>query len=378
VRLVATTRLAVGAHLARDVVSGRAGEAPLLRAGRCITGDMRDALLRAGINGVYIDDEIGAGIEIVEAISPETRTAATEGLSRALGEIASSRGRELPAGAVAGLEEVVASIAADVSSCEDAAVALADLAAADAYTLQHSIDVTVVGLLVAKRVFRDYGWIDFRGDRKFTRLDEKLTRIGMGLLLHDIGKITIPTPILNKKGKLTPEEWELVRGHPRAGLELLSSDLIGAAVKGVVRSHHERWDGSGYPDGRSGSDIYQFARIAAVADVFDAVTSERPYRAAQPPHVGVEIVVEGSGTSFDPEVAEAFGRVVAPYPPGSEITLSDGRMGVVVSVDPEALNLPLVRVAAGIIGYEIDLRDEPELAPGSGADRLLAGSRAAL
>src|SRR4029079_13647741 len=121
----------------------------------------------------------------------------------------------------------------DVSSCEDAAVALADLAAADAYTLQHSIDVTVVGLLVAKRVFREHGWVDFRGQRRFTRLEEKLTRIGMGLLLHDIGKIAIPSTVLNKKGKLSAEEWELVRGHPRAGLEMLPSDLVSAAVKGV-------------------------------------------------------------------------------------------------------------------------------------------------
>ena len=377
-RLVATTRLAVGAKVARDVVSGRPGEAPLLRAGRTITEEMRGALLRSGINGVYVDDELGAGIQIVEGISPETRAAATDGLARAIGEIAASRGGEISATAVAGLEDVVERIATDVSSCEDAAVALADLAAADAYTLQHSIDVTVVGLLVATRVFRDHGWIDFRGERKFTRLDEKLTRIGMGLLLHDIGKIAIPSTVLNKRGRLSSEEWELVRTHPRAGVEMLSSELISATVKGVVRSHHERWDGSGYPDGRSGEDIFQFARIAAVADVFDAVTSERPYRAAQPPHVGVEIVVEGAGSAFDPEVADSFRRVVAPYPPGSEITLSDGRRGVVVSVDPEELDLPLVRVTAGAVGYEIDLRDEPELAPGSGADRLLAGSRAAL
>jgi HD-GYP domain-containing protein (c-di-GMP phosphodiesterase class II) len=363
-RLVATSRLAVGARLARDILSGRPNEAPLLRAGTRVTAGMRDGLLRAGIHGVYVDDALGAGIDVADAISLETRAEATDGLARAVTAIADAGGGELPAAAVDGLHEIVEQIVADVSSCDDAVVALADLAAADAYTAQHSIDVTVVGLLVAKRVFRDHGWVDFRGRRAFTRVDEKLARIGMGLLLHDIGKITIPATVLNKPGKLTDEEWELVRAHPRAGLELLSSDVISPLVKGVVRSHHERWDGSGYPDGRSGERIFQFARIAAVADVFDAVTSERPYRGAEPAHVGFEVVVSGAGTAFDPEVVDSFRRVVAPYPPGSELTLADGRRAVVVAVEPDAIELPVVRVD-GVSPAELDLRQHPELAPGA-------------
>ena len=360
--------MAVGARLARDVVSGRPNEAPLLRAGTTVTAGTREALLRAGIHGVYVDDPLGAGIEVVEPITEETRRRATDALARALTDISDAGDGELPATAVAGLEDVAARIAADISSCDDAALALSDLAAADAYTLQHSIDVTVVGLLVAKRVFRDHGWVDGRRRRIFDRVDERLARIGVGLLLHDIGKITIPADVLSKPGKLSPEEWELVRGHPAAGVELLSSDLIPAVVKGVVRSHHERWDGSGYPDGKKGEKILQLARIAAVADVFDAVTSERPYATAQPAHVGVEIIVSGAGTAFDPEVVASFRRVVAPYPPGSALVLADGREAVVVSVDPELLDLPVVRVAADAAGRptrprELDLRMAPELAP---------------
>jgi HD-GYP domain-containing protein (c-di-GMP phosphodiesterase class II) len=352
----------VGVALARDILSGRPGEAPLLRAGSRITAGARAALLREGIHGVWVDDRLGAGIDVEEPLRPETRREATDGLSRALAEVAKAGGGELSAAAVSGLQEVAERIAADIGSCEDAALALADLAAADAYTLQHSIDVTVVGLLVARRVFRDHGWVDARRRRAFDRVDEMLVRVGVGLLLHDIGKITIPASVLNKPGKLTEEEWALVRAHPLAGVELLASSAVPAVVKGVVRSHHERWDGSGYPDGRAGEMIFQFARIAAVADVFDAVTSERPYASAQPAHAGVEVIVSGAGTAFDPEVVSSFRRVVAPYPPGCELALADGRRAVVVSVDPAALELPVVRVP-GAPPCEIDLREHPELAP---------------
>jgi HD-GYP domain-containing protein (c-di-GMP phosphodiesterase class II) len=368
VRLVATKRIAAGAVLARDVVSGRPGEAPLLRAGTELTSRMRDALLRYGIHGVYVDDELGAGIEVVQAITEQTRREATDRLAEALSDISSLGGGALPAAAIAGLQEVAERIAADISSSDDAALALADLAGADAYTLQHSIDVTVVGLLVAKRHFADHGWIDPFGRRSFERVDERLARLGVGLLLHDIGKITIPAAVLNKPGKLSADEWELMRRHPVAGVELLKSDSISAAVKGVVRSHHERWDGSGYPDGRKGEEIFELARIAAVADVFDAVTSERPYRGAEAAFVGVDVIAGGAGTAFDPGIVETFRRVVAPYPPGSEIVLGDGRRGVVVSVDPDVLELPVVRVWAEADGadatpYELDLQEWPELAP---------------
>jgi HD-GYP domain-containing protein (c-di-GMP phosphodiesterase class II) len=111
----------------------------------------------------------------------------------------------------------------------------------------------------------------------------------------------------------------------------------------VVRDHHERWDGLGYPVGRQGDEIHQFARIAAVADVYDAVTSDRPYRAAAPPHVGVRLIREGAGTQFDAHVVEHFLRVAMPYPVGYTIALADGTPGAVVGVDPEEPEYPVVR-----------------------------------
>jgi HD-GYP domain-containing protein (c-di-GMP phosphodiesterase class II) len=345
---------------------------PLLRAGVAITDRQRDALLEAGINAVYVDDGIGEGIDVPGALTEETRQEARNALSRALADAPAmvADGRALDPHAVAELERIAALIASEVAGAGDAALALSDLAGADAYTLEHSIDVTVVGLLVAERLFRDRGRIDFRGRRAFDRIELHLTQLGTGLLLHDIGKIAIPSAVLNKPGKLDPEEWELMRRHPVTGVELLPGDGIGARAKSVIRSHHERWDGAGYPEGIATEQISQFARIASVADVFDAVTSERPYATAAPQHVGVKIVKDGAGSAFDPEVVEVFLQVIAPYPPGSPVALADGRVAVVVSVQPGRFDLPLVRVhrdsgGREVTPYEIDLADHPELSPGA-------------
>ena len=134
--------------------------------------------------------------------------------------------------------------------------------------------------------------------------------LATGLFLQDIGKLALPPTLVHKPGPLAPDEWELMMQHPLLGLEFLRDDSISAAAKSVVRSHHERWDGSGYPGGLVGEEISLFARIAAVADVFDAVTSERFHAPAVPPQEGVEIDPRGLRHRVRPGVVEAFLAVV--------------------------------------------------------------------
>jgi HD-GYP domain-containing protein (c-di-GMP phosphodiesterase class II) len=363
VRLLPLNRVPDGALLGRDVSSGRSDGLPLLRKGTTLSARYKESLLRAGIHAVYVDDEETKGIEPKPAISAETRSAATAAVSRAFdgAREAIATGRPMSAEAVEELNGIAARMAVEVAQNSEFAVALADLSAADGYTLQHSVDVAALGLLIGHRLFRQRGYLDYRGRRSWERIDMRLVRLGLGLLLHDIGKLAVPTEILNKPGKLTPEEWDIMKTHPLAGVELLRSDLISPLIKAVVRSHHERWDGGGYPDGKAELEINELARIAAVADVYDAVTSERVYAAARPAHVGVRIIRQGREAAFDAEIADAFSKIVPPFPAGDPIELSNGMSGVVADVSLHALDRPVVRVLSHGAPHDFSLAEHPRV-----------------
>jgi len=163
--------------------------------------------------------------------------------------------------------------------------------ARDAYTGKHAERVAAYGIEIAQAIglrLADGGALEF------------------GFLLHDIGKVAIPDAILYKPAKLTEKEWELMAQHPEIGSQIVRDiDFLGDATK-VVRSHHERWDGSGYPDGLAGEEIPLAARVFSVADVLDALTTDRPYRPASTLEVARKMIVEGSGSQFDPRVVDAF------------------------------------------------------------------------
>jgi HD-GYP domain-containing protein (c-di-GMP phosphodiesterase class II) len=131
----------------------------------------------------------------------------------------------------------------------------------------------------------------------------------LGAVAHDLGKIFVPGGVLHKPGRLTPQEWESVRRHPRAGEQLLLAAMPGTEAARTVCEHHERWDGGGYPAGLRGKGINAGARIVAVADAYDAMTSERAYREAMTHEEAAAELARCSGTQFDPCVVEAFRRV---------------------------------------------------------------------
>jgi ribonuclease P protein subunit RPR2 len=130
--------------------------------------------------------------------------------------------------------------------------------------------------------------------------------LGYGYLLHDVGKILIPDSILNKPGPLNDEEWEIMASHPLRGFELVKPLRLLGEASMVIRSHHERWDGRGYPDGLKGENIYLPARIFTISDTFDAMTTDRPYRKAMSIDDALHEIDRHAGTQFDPELAREF------------------------------------------------------------------------
>jgi hypothetical protein len=218
-----------------------------------------------------------------------TRDDARAALARAFEEAAVMPGTLLPHEILTELTEVAGRIVDEVLAHDDGALA-GNGAGPALYIVEHSIDATVLGLWIGRRLMPQ----------------DSLRELGTGLFLQDIGKLALPPSLVHKPGPLAPDEWELMMRHTLLGLEFLRDDAIPALAKSVVRSHHERWDGSGYPGGLVGEEIPLFPRIAAVADVFGAVTSERFPARALPMHEGIDLIRVGSGSAFDPTVVEAF------------------------------------------------------------------------
>ena len=367
-RRVSIGELKTGDRLGRDVYGGPDALA-LLRAGVRVSDSYRQSLQRAGITSVWIDDGISEGIEPLEMLEETTKRRASAAIRDAFQSVAKAmpRGHELSEDVVQEMNDVAEMIVQDISRNAHSALALNDLANADGYTLNHSLAVTTLGLSLGMRVMGKYGWIDVHGKRRLDGIENRLVALGVGLLLHDIGKLAVPQDILRKPGKLNDDEWKIVRTHPMHGFQMLrKADGISPLSRAVVRSHHEKWSGGGYPDNQTGQDIHQFARIAAVADVFDALTSDRDYRKAWATHEGYEFISKRAGQDFDPEVVEVFRSFVAPYPPGTRVVLSDGNCGLVKEVRQEAVTAPVVRIIVDPSGVlvtprEIDLARMPEL-----------------
>lgn len=139
--------------------------------------------------------------------------------------------------------------------------------------------------------------------------EDQVVEIGYSSMMHDVGKLNVPDEILKKAAKLTPQEWVEMKKHPLKGAAILRDQPFYGVAREIAMNHHERWDGAGYPEGRRGEEIPLSSRIVSVADVFDALTSSRPYKNAWPEEVARAKIVEGKGSFFDPKVVDAFDHV---------------------------------------------------------------------
>ncbi len=325
-RLVNIAYVEEGEILARPLISP-SGKV-LLQSGVKLTNNYIEKLSQMGIDTMFIEDELFQDVEIYSTISAQTREvayAALQNLSKNLSEnkISNLNLKEV--------EIAVQNIISDLLCSRDLALNVAEIQGYDDYTFHHSVNTTIIALIMA--ISKSWS-------------QNRLLDLGMGVLMHDVGKIKVPEEILNKKGPLTPEEFDEIKKHAQYGFEILRQcqdvNLLSAHV---ALQHQERWDGSGYPRGLKGTEIHEYGRLAAVADVYEALTSKRVYRDALQPYEAYEYVIANSGKLFEPTiVTNSFSKCITPYPTGSGIRLSNGERGNVVKQNSSFPTRPYVRI----------------------------------
>ena len=298
----------------------------LLAAGNKLNMEYIEKLRERGYQGFYIDDEFSAGIEVPESISPALRNrsvAAVEG------------------GNIDTMLDVAKDIVDEILNRDSVSLDLVDLRTFDDYTYRHSVNVAVISTIIGMHM-------------KITR--EELNELCSAAIFHDLGKMMVDPEILNKPGKLTREEFYEVKKHPQYSYDLLTERWnVSAKTKLGVLYHHENEDGSGYPKGLERDMIPYYAKVIHVADVYDALTSKRPYKKPYALSEALEYLMGGSSILFDQRIIQAFIKAVPVYPKGVEVNLSNGEKAVVVENTFAPLR-PVVRLTS--TGEDIDLSDD--------------------
>lgn len=301
-------------------------------------------LKNACVKGVYIDN-IHSDVKIVSTINKEIKNEALTGMHNLADNFINSD-KGIQQTDVDDICNTTIKLIDNLSSKNDILVNINDIKQYDDYTFHHSLSVSIMSIALAMELGMS---------------NKEVFEIGLAGLLHDIGKLSVPKEILNKPGRLTDEEFEVMKLHPvYAAKQLKERHLVSEDCCAGVLQHHEKYNGTGYPYGLKGEEIHKYARVLCIADVYDALTSKRPYRNPSSPNEVLEYIMGGSATHFDVEYVKAFMRKIAPYPVGSKITLSNGHIATVLKNYPEQPLRPLISDSQNGAVYDL-YKDEKYL-----------------
>lgn len=282
-------------------------------------------LNRLGIRYLYIEDNASEGIEIDELIKTETRLKCKETLHNSFKRLDSHLAVN-----VRELSGVTENLVYEILNQKNVLYNLNEIGGIGDNTLDHSLNTTIYAVCLG---------IQLRYS------DSKIKELAMGTMLHDIGKTVLNHDILFKPGTLTTEEFEHVKTHTQLGYDLLSKDhQIPELTRQICLGHHERVDGSGYPNGLTGERLPDFVKIASIVDVYEALTVNRCYHDAITPLQASEVLTEEASTKLDFQLTRAFIQNIAIYPTGTNVLLSDGRYAIVKEQNQSFPLRPIVRV----------------------------------
>ncbi len=317
----------------------------MLSSGMTLSSDYLKSIQRLKYNGIYIDDDISKDIPILNLINDKVKAQTVKGIRDIF--IHSEKSKTNMKKAMQNAKEQVETIVDQIFSHKNIMVNIIDMKVFDDYTYYHSVNVAVLSIVIGAALEIDR---------------EELCDLGFAALLHDIGKVFVDKNVLNKPGKLDNDEFEEIKKHPLLGAEHIKNgySVSSRSYMGIL-DHHEKFEGGGYPNNMGGERISLYGRIIAVADVYDALTSDRTYRKALLPSEAMEYVMASTMTLFDPKIVEIFARKVAPYPIGTCVKLSNGLMCIIIDNYEDLCMRPKVRIYKDkdkdVNPYEIDLAD---------------------
>ncbi len=333
-------------HLKTDMIVARTiyssdGQL-LLRSGMNITEPIIKRLIDLKVSSIYIKSHKEEETEWAEAISEEFRQATILLVKDSFTRI--EHDRRLYSTLI---KEVVSNIISDLLENNNVVTGLSNIRYYDNYTFAHSVNVCILALLIGIT-------LDFDED--------KLLELGVGSLLHDIGKTIVSKDILNKPDDLDNDEFEEIKYHTEYGFEILKSYRnISLESAYIALQHHERWDGHGYPQRLSKEEIHLYSRITAVADVYDALLADRPYRPSYTIHQAITIIKRMSDVYLDEKCVDALVSNIAIYPLGSVVQLNTGDIGTVVDVNINQPDRPIIRLLYDRFFRTINKNDEIDL-----------------